>query len=69
MLMPLTFLLVESVRNGGGRRLVDNAHNVETSNGSSILRRLALSIVEVGGDSDHGILHFLNRTHQTVDYV
>merc|ERR1719463_915315 len=41
-------LLVQTVRDGRGRRLVDDAQDVQSSNGSSILRGLALGVVEVG---------------------
>lgn len=39
----------------GCLRFIDNSHNIQTSNGTSILSGLALSIIEVGGDSDHSM--------------
>jgi hypothetical protein len=40
-------LLIEAVRDGGGRGLVDNTENVEARNNTGILGRLALSVVKV----------------------
>lgn len=36
-------------------RLVDDPHDIETGDGSGILGGLALGIVEVSRDSDHGM--------------
>merc|ERR1719160_679729 len=52
-------LLVETVRDSRGSRLVDDAEHLEARNGAGILRRLALRIVEVRRDRDHGVLHLL----------
>ncbi|GIX63597.1 NAD-specific glutamate dehydrogenase [Babesia caballi] len=49
-------LLVKTVGNGSGGRLVDDTHNVETSNGAGVLGGLTLGVVEVGGDGDDGVL-------------
>ena len=46
---------------GGSSRLVDNSHNVKTSNGTGILGGSTLSIVEVGWDSDDGRLDGLSE--------
>jgi hypothetical protein len=43
----LPTLLVETVRDSGGRRLVDDTENVKAGNGTGILGRLTLSVVEV----------------------
>jgi hypothetical protein len=55
----LLLLVVQTVRDGRGRRLVDDAHHVQASDRSSVLRRLALSVVEVRRHSHHGVLHRL----------
>ncbi len=47
--------LVEPVGESGGRRLVDDAHDVEAGDRAGILRRLALGVVEVRGNRDHRI--------------
>lgn len=39
----------------GHLRLIDNSHDIQTSNGASILGGLTLGIVEVGRDSDHSM--------------
>jgi hypothetical protein len=45
--LRFTSLLVETVCNGGGCRLVDDTKNLETCNCSGILGSLTLSVVEV----------------------
>lgn len=52
----LSLFLIETVSNGSGSGLVDDTENVETRNDSSVLGGLSLSIVEVGRDSDDGVL-------------
>lgn len=39
----------------GHLRLIDNSHDIQTSDGTSILSGLALSIIKVGRDSDHSM--------------
>lgn len=34
-------------------RLVDDSHHLETSNDSGVFRRLSLSVIEVGRNSDY----------------
>ena len=48
----LVLLLVETVGECGGRRLVDDAQDVEAGDLAGVLRRLPLRVVEVGGDGD-----------------
>ena len=45
-------LLVETVGDSGGGRLIDDSENLKTSNDTSILGGLSLRVVEVGGDGD-----------------
>ena len=53
--------LVKTVGNGGSSRLVDDAHDVETGDEAGILGSLTLRVVEVGGDSDDGVLDSLTK--------
>jgi NAD-specific glutamate dehydrogenase len=53
----LVLLLVETVGQRRGGRLVDDAQHVEAGNFSGVFRRLALRIVEVGRHRDHGLRH------------
>ncbi len=46
---------VKTVGQRSGGRLVDDTKNIETSNGTSILGRLPLRVVEVRGDSDDSV--------------
>ena len=48
-------LLVESVSDGGGGRLVDDSENVHSGDDTGVLGGLSLRIVEVGGDGDNCI--------------
>jgi hypothetical protein len=48
-------LLVETVSDGGGGRLVNDSENLKTSNDTSILGGLSLRVVEVSGDSDDSL--------------
>ena len=45
-------LLVETVGERRGGRLVDNAHHLEPGNVACVLRRLALGVVEIRGNGD-----------------
>merc|ERR1719244_2393696 len=57
----LTILLVHTVGNSSGGRFVDNSHHLKTSNSSSILGSLTLSIIEVGGNSNNGVSDLLAK--------
>ena len=52
----LVLLLVETVRERRGRRLVDDAEHVEAGDLAGVLRRLTLRVVEVGGHRDDGLV-------------
>lgn len=52
-------LLLKTVGKSGGGRLVHDTENVKTGNLTGILGCLSLLVVEVGGDSDDGVLHGL----------
>ena len=47
------FFFVHSVGKRSGGRLVDDALHIEPGDLAGILGRLALRVVEVGGDRDH----------------
>jgi len=49
-------LLVETVGNSGGSRLVDDTEDVQTGDETGILGSLTLGVVEVGGDSDDSVV-------------
>jgi len=48
-------LFVKTIRDGGSGRLVDDAEDLETGNGTGILGGLTLGVVEVGGDGDDSV--------------
>ena len=52
-------LLVETVGDSGGGRLIDDSLHGEARNGASVLGGLSLRVVEVSGDSDHSGFDFL----------
>lgn len=54
-------LLLQTIGQGGGSRLVDDTENVKTGNLTGILGALTLGIVEVGGDGDNGVLDGLRQ--------
>mmetsp|Transcript_9368 Transcript_9368/g.24809 ORF Transcript_9368/g.24809 Transcript_9368/m.24809 type:complete len:173 (-) Transcript_9368:295-813(-) len=54
-----TVLLVETVRNSGGSRLVDNSQHVQACDLTGILGRKALRVVEARWHSDDRVLHLL----------
>ena len=48
------FAFVESIGEGGGSGLVDEAEDFESGDATGVARRLALGVVEVGRDGDDG---------------
>ena len=44
----LILLLVQPVRQGGSRRFIDNAHDIEASDLAGVFGGLALAVIEVG---------------------
>jgi hypothetical protein len=49
-------LLVKTVGNGSGSRLVDDAEDVQASNETGVLGSLTLGVVEVGGNGDDSVV-------------
>lgn len=47
-------------KTGKGLRFIDDSHHIQASNSTSILGGLALSIIEVGRDSDHSMCNLQN---------
>lgn len=54
-------LLLKTIGQGSGSRLVDDTENVKTGDLTGVLGALALSIVEVSGDGDNGVLDGLRQ--------
>ena len=54
-----TVVLLKTVGESGGGRLVDHTHDVKTGNLTGVLGGLTLLVVEVGRDSDDGVLQGL----------
>lgn len=52
-------VLLKTVGESGGGRLVDHTHDVKTGNLTGVLGGLTLLVVEVGRDSDNGVLQGL----------
>ena len=67
-------LLVKTIGNGCRSGLVDDAHDVQTSDDASVLCGLTLRVVEVGGNSDDSVLDgdaevsFSDLTHLDEDH-
>ena len=55
----LVILLVETVGESGGGGFVDDTEDVKTGDSTSVLGGGTLSVVEVGGDGDDGVLDSL----------
>jgi hypothetical protein len=53
--------VIETIRNSGGRRLVDDTEYVETRDGTGILRRLTLGIIEISRHGDDGVVDLLTE--------
>ena len=54
-------LLVETVRDGSRGRFVDDTEYVQTGDGSGVLGRLTLGVVEVCRDCDDSVGHGLRK--------
>ncbi|KAH3659726.1 hypothetical protein OGATHE_005771 [Ogataea polymorpha] len=59
VLLLVGFTSTETVSNGSSGRLVDDSQHVQTSNGTSILSGLSLSVVEVSWNGNDGFLNLL----------
>ena len=55
----LIFLFVESVGEGGGGRLVDDAEDFESGDLTGGFGGVTLGVVEIGGHGDHRLGNFL----------
>ena len=55
VLLACDVLLIKAIGNNGSSRLIDDTKDIKTSNLTSILSCLTLSIVEVSRDSDDGV--------------
>jgi len=53
--------LIQSVRNSGSGRLIDDSQHVQTGDHSGILSSLSLGVVEVSGHSDNSVFHGLGE--------
>jgi hypothetical protein len=51
----------EAISDGSSSGLVDDTEDVEARNGTGVLGSLTLVVVEVGGDSDDGLLNLLAK--------
>lgn len=56
-----SLFLVHTISNCSSRGLVNDSHNIETSNGSSILGGLTLGIIEIGRHCDNRMSDFLAK--------
>ena len=54
------FLFVQAVSQGGGGGFWDDALHIQSGNSSSVFSRLALRVVEVGGDGNHRFCDFFS---------
>merc|ERR1712137_33763 len=50
-------LLVKTISDGGSSGLIQNSHNVQTSDSTGILSGLSLTIIEIGWNSHHDVLN------------
>ena len=55
----LALALILAVGDGSGRRLVDDALDIEACNAAGILSSLTLAVIEVGRAGDHSLSDFL----------
>mmetsp|Transcript_20139 Transcript_20139/g.47275 ORF Transcript_20139/g.47275 Transcript_20139/m.47275 type:complete len:98 (-) Transcript_20139:602-895(-) len=53
--------LVHTIGDGSSRRFVNDTFNLHSGDGSCILGRLTLSIIEIGRNCDHSIFDLLTQ--------
>src|SRR5712692_678617 len=53
----LILFLIQTIGQRSCRRLIDNTHDLQASNFSGISGCLALRVIKVGWDRDHGLRH------------
>mmetsp|Transcript_17962 Transcript_17962/g.26038 ORF Transcript_17962/g.26038 Transcript_17962/m.26038 type:complete len:90 (-) Transcript_17962:381-650(-) len=49
---------MQSIRESGSSRLIDNTHDIQSSDTSRIFRSLTLLIIKMSGHSNHSLAHF-----------
>mmetsp|Transcript_34779 Transcript_34779/g.48217 ORF Transcript_34779/g.48217 Transcript_34779/m.48217 type:complete len:241 (-) Transcript_34779:623-1345(-) len=54
---------VQSVCKRGGSRLIDDAHHVQPSDGTSVFGKSTLGVVEVSRHSHHSLFHLASQSH------
>ncbi|CAL1184352.1 unnamed protein product [Candida parapsilosis] len=55
------FTSTQTIGNGSSSWFIDNSQNVQTSNGTSILGSLSLSVIKVSWDSDNGFFNLFTN--------
>jgi hypothetical protein len=53
--------LVQTIRESGGRGLVDHTEDIETGDGTGVLGGSSLSVIEVGWDSHNSVDNLLSK--------
>ena len=56
-----SFFFVKTIGDGSSSWFVDDSHDIQTGNGSSIFGSLTLSIIEISRDCDNSMSDFLSK--------